>query len=161
MKIGIISDTHENMPKIRKATALFNREKVEVVLHCGDIISPITAGEFSALEARFIAVFGNNDGEKLFLRKRFHRIGTIHERKYEGRLGGKRVLLIHEPDYLQELARSGRWDLIAYGHTHRAEIIKIGSTLVVNPGEAAGWITGKATVALVDTETMAAELKRI
>ncbi len=161
MKIGIISDTHENMPKIRSAVKLFNRVKVGAVIHCGDIISPITAGEFSALAAPFIGVFGNNDGEKFFLRRRFRRIGSIHERRYSGRLGGRRVLAIHEPDFLRELALSGRWDLIAYGHTHRAEISQVGSTLVVNPGEAAGWITGEATVALVDTGTMRAELKKI
>ena len=58
MKIGIISDTHDNMPKIAAAARVFNEEKVDLVLHAGDIISPITANEFSALKAPFIGVFG-------------------------------------------------------------------------------------------------------
>jgi len=158
MKIGIISDTHENMPKIRKAVELFNREKVEVVLHGGDIISPITAKEFSSLKAPFIGVFGNNDGDKLFLTERYKEIGKIHTKRFEGTFGGKSLLLIHEPDMLDALAKSGVYDIIVYGHTHRSEISRRGDTLVINPGEGCGWITGIATAALLDTETMEAEL---
>lgn len=158
MKIGIISDTHENMPKIRKAVELFNREEVEVVLHGGDIISPITAKEFSKLNAPFIGVFGNNDGDKLFLTERYKKFGKIHSKRYEGEFGGKSLLLIHEPDMLDALAISGVYDIIVYGHTHRSEISRRGDTLVINPGEGGGWITGIATAALLDTETMEAEL---
>jgi len=161
MKIGIISDTHENMPKIRRAVDLFNRRKVGAVLHAGDLISPITAKEFSRLKAPLIGVFGNNDGDRLFLRERFKKIGTLHARKFEGVLGGKKFLLIHEPDMLEALAASGRYDVIVYGHTHRPEIARRGATLVINPGEASGWITGKCTMAVLDTETMKAELVEI
>lgn len=158
MKIGIISDTHENMPKIKKAVGLFNREEVATVLHGGDIISPITAKEFGALKAPLIGVFGNNDGDILFLTKRFEKIGTLHPKRWEGELDGKKCLLIHEPDMLEALALSGVYDVIVYGHTHRAEISRKGKTLVINPGEGGGWITGKSTVALLDTATMEALL---
>jgi len=158
MKIGIISDTHENMPKIRRAVDLFNRRRVGVVLHAGDLISPITAGEFRRLKAPLIGVFGNNDGDRLYLRERFQKIGTLHPKKFEGVLGGKRFLLIHEPDMLEPLAASGKYDVIVYGHTHRFEISRRGATLVINPGEGAGWITGKCTAALLETETMKAEI---
>ena len=146
------------MDKIRNAVELFNREEVEVVLHGGDIISPITAKEFSQLNAHFIGVFGNNDGDKLYLTERYKDIGKIHSKRYEGKFGGKNLLLIHEPDMLDALAISGVYDIIIYGHTHRSEIVWRGETLVINPGEGGGWITGKATAALLDTETMEAEL---
>ncbi len=161
MKIGIISDTHENMDRIRAAVELFNREGVETVLHGGDIISPITAKEFSALQAPLIGVFGNNDGDKLFLTERFREIGTLHNKRWEGTLGGKKFLLIHEPDMLEALAASGHYDVIVYGHTHRSEISRKGKTLVINPGEGGGWITGRATAALLDTGTMEVRLVEI
>lgn len=157
MKIGIISDSHENMPAIGRAVALFNGEGVDLVLHAGDIISPITAGEFTALEARMIAVFGNNDGERFYLKEKFSPFAEIHERKWEGDLGGRKVLLIHEPDLLPALEASGAYDVIVYGHTHKAEVRK-GRALVINPGECGGWITGRRTVAILDTETMEAEI---
>jgi putative phosphoesterase len=161
MKIGIISDSHENMPRIRQAVKLFNRRRVAYVLHAGDIISPITAGEFCALKAPFIGVFGNNDGDRLFLTRRFRKIGRIHTKKYEGKLGGRKILLIHEPDMLEALAASGAYDVIIYGHTHRSEISRRGDTLVINPGEACGWITGEATVAILDLDKLKAELIRL
>lgn len=161
MKIGIISDSHENMPKIQRAVEIFNRRKVDLVVHAGDIISPITAREFSALTAPLIGVFGNNDGDRLYLTERFKKIGKIHSKKYEGKADGKRFLLIHEPDMLDALAESGRYDFIVYGHTHQVDIGLRGKTLVINPGEAGGWITGKSTAALLDTETMEVEVIEI
>ena len=157
MKLGLMADSHENMPAIAKAVELFNREGVAVVLHAGDIISPITAKEFAQLKMPLIAVFGNNDGEKFFLMEKFRGIGEIHERKWEGELGGKRVLLIHAPDMLDALAASGAYDLIVYGHTHEV-VVRKGKTLVVNPGECGGWLTGRCTVAALDTERMSAEI---
>jgi putative phosphoesterase len=153
MKIGVITDSHENMPVIAKAVDLFNREGVEIVLHAGDIISPITAKEFKRLKARMIAVFGNNDGERLLLRERFGPFGEIHERKWEGEIAGKKVLLIHEPDMLDALVKSGCYDIIVYGHTHKIDV-RDGRTLVVNPGESSGWLTGRHTVGILDTDRM-------
>jgi len=157
-KIGLIADSHENMPMIAKAVELFNRERVERVLHAGDIISPITAKEFKKLKCPLIAVFGNNDGEKIFLREKFSAIGEIHERRWEGEIGGRKILLIHAPDMLDALAASGAYDLIVYGHTHVA-LVRQGKTLVVNPGECGGWLTGRCTVAILDTEKMTAEIR--
>ena len=160
MKLGVMSDSHENMQMIAKAVELFNNEKVHCVLHAGDIISPITAKEFKKLEARLIAVFGNNDGEKFFLREKLKGIGEIHERKWEGEISGKKILLIHAPDMLDALEKSGAYDIIIYGHTHEP-VIRKGRTLVVNPGECGGWLTGKATVAILDTERMSAEIRTL
>jgi putative phosphoesterase len=160
MKLGLISDTHENMTAIAKAVELFNREGVERVLHAGDIISPITAKEFVKLKMPLVAVFGNNDGEKLFLKERFQGIGEIHERKWEGEMGGKKFLLIHAPDMLDALEQSGAYDIIVYGHTHET-VVRTGKTLVVNPGECCGWITGRCTVAILDTDHMTADIHEL
>jgi len=45
-----------------------------------------------------------------------------------------------------------------YGHTHRPEIRREGSLLIVNPGEVYGHLTGRSTVALVDTVKRSAEI---
>lgn len=160
MKLGIMADSHENMPAITRAVELFNREEVNLVLHAGDIISPITAKEFGRLEAKMVLVLGNNDGERFFLKEKFEGIGDIHERRWEGNLGGMRVLLMHQPDMLEALVKSGCYDLIIYGHTHRIDVRRNG-TLVVNPGECGGWITGRSTVAVLDTETMGVEVREL
>lgn len=157
MKIGVVTDTHENMPKIDQAVKICNREKVDLVIHCGDFISPITASHFKPLTARMEGVYGNNDGDKLYLQEKYQGIATLHKGRFILEEDGKRILIIHEPDCLDELIESGKFDLIFYGHTHYLDI-REGKTLVVNPGETGGWITGRCTMALVDTNTMSVRI---
>jgi len=153
VKLGVISDTHDNMPKIAQAVELFNRERVDLVLHAGDFISPITANEFNKLQAKLVGVFGNNDGDKLYLLKRYKDIGELYEDYHELELGGKRIVLMHQPKFLEALIASKKYDLIVYGHTHELDL-REGPPLVLNPGEAGGWLSGRATVAMVDLATM-------
>lgn len=150
MKIGVMADSHENMPMIAKAIECFNQAQVDLVLHAGDIISPITCKEFKNLKSKLIAVFGNNDGEKPLLRKKFNELGIeIYPSPYELTIAEKRILLYHTPDFLDELIQSGAYDVIIYGHTHTVDIRK-GKTLVINPGECGGWLNNKCTVGILN-----------
>ena len=40
MRIGVISDTHDNLLMIKKAVEVFNRHGVGMVVHAGDFIAP-------------------------------------------------------------------------------------------------------------------------
>lgn len=157
MKIGAIADSHENMPKIVAAVARFNEEKVALVLHAGDYISPITAHAFEKLDAPLVGVFGNNDGDRIFLVERFRDIGNIYPDYHEFEIDGKKGVLMHEPKFIDALVKSGLYDLVIYGHTHQIDI-REGQPLVINPGECGGWLTGRATVAIVETEDMSVRL---
>jgi len=64
---------------------------------------------------------------------------------------------MHEPKFIDSLIKSGDYGLLVYGHTHEIDI-RVGETLVVNPGEACGWLTGKSTVVLLDSEDMTPRL---
>jgi len=153
MKLGIMSDSHDNLPLISKAVELFNNENVDLVLHAGDFVSPFTANILKDLNAKFVGVFGNNDGDKLFLRRRFEAIGNIHEDYCELVLDGKKIVLMHQPKFLEALVASAKYDLIIYGHTHEVDI-RQGPPVVVNPGECGGWLTGTATVVVIDLDSM-------
>ena len=157
MKIGLISDTHDRLPYIDKATRKMNEEKVDLVLHAGDYSAPFAAPRFKPLEAKMIGVFGNNDAEKELLRRNFEMIGVeIRGRFAEIRAGGLKIALLHgdEEELLNSLLGTGSYDVIIHGHTHRSETREKDGTLVINPGEACGYLSGKATVALLETETM-------
>jgi len=69
MKVGIISDTHDNLDAIGEAVAIFNDEGIELLIHAGDFISPFTSQPFKKLKASQAGFFGNNDGDKLRLKK--------------------------------------------------------------------------------------------
>jgi putative phosphoesterase len=108
------------------------------------------------IKAEFTGIFGNNDGDKLLLQKMSG--GRLFNQPHIFELGGKRFVLIHEHHIAAALADSGHYDIVVYGHTHKAEIRKNGNTLVINPGEAGSWLYGKSTVALLETTTMKAEI---
>jgi len=49
-----------------------------LVLHAGDFVSPFTALEFKNLNCPLKGVFGNNDGDKLYLQEKFKGIGELY-----------------------------------------------------------------------------------
>ena len=153
--IGIMSDSHDNMDAIKAAVELFNRKEVTTVLHAGDIISPFTASAFSKLDAQLYFIFGNNDGDKLLLKQKYEEIGAECCGEFgDLEIEEMRIALIHGiyEAPVQALAESGDFDVVVRGHTHHAGVTEINDTLLINPGETAGVLTGKRTVALLDPE---------
>ena len=153
MKIGIISDTHDNVPMIKKAVAIFNERGVNLVIHAGDYIAPFAVTPLSDLECEYIGVFGNNDGEKLGLNRVSQR--KINVQPYSIEFAGKEMLVTHEPGSLDALIKSQSYDIVIYGHTHDPVIEKHDRTLAINPGECGGWLRGRSTIVLVDLDEMA------
>jgi len=155
MLVGVMSDTHDDIVQTKKAVARFNREGVEHVLHAGDFVSPFMIDTLKELAAPLTGVFGNNDGDRLLLERKSALLPSMKISGTFARtdLGGMRIALLHGNDreLLDTLSGCGSFDLLVYGHTHRPEIRKEGSVLVVNPGEVYGHLTGRSTVALVDT----------
>ena len=160
MKIGIISDTHDHEDHVRRAIEVFAEHKVATVLHAGDIVSPFTAKVFAEVApAKFIAVFGNNDGERIGLKNAIEGFGgEIHADAFKGIVGGKSVYMTHVPSCLAEVVKSQMHDLVIYGHTHAADVRQMNRTLVVNPGESTSWLASRAQVAIVDLSTMECQL---
>lgn len=150
MKVGIMADSHDNLPAVAKAVSFFNDAEVSLVIHAGDLIAPFVSKPLDKLEMDFVAVFGNNDGERFGLAKVLE--GKIHRAPHTVNVNGKKILIIHEPDNLDALVTSLFFNTVIYGHTHDIDIQK-GKTLVVNPGECGGWLRGRRTVVLWDMES--------
>ena len=156
--IGVMSDSHENLTQIRKAVALFKNAGCELVLHAGDVVAPFAAREFAALGCPVKAVFGNCDGEKQGLEMALEKFGKIQDAPLLFTHGGRPILLVHYHFSVATYASSGKYDVIISGHTHKPDIRREGKTLLLNPGEAGGWLTGKSTAALLDPEKLEAEI---
>jgi putative phosphoesterase len=161
VKVGIISDTHDHLEATEKAFRLFEKERIQGVLHLGDIISPFVVDVMrGAYSGEIVAVYGNNDGDHLFLQEKFHSNGAhIHRSPKELELDGKRILMMHEPVAVETLARSGEYDIVAYGHLHETRLERIGDCWLVNPGAASGYLQGKRTLALLHLGTEEAQIK--
>ncbi len=156
MLLGVFSDTHDHLDNIGKAVELFNARGVDLVIHAGDVVSPFALDPLKALKAPWQGVFGNNEGEIPYLLEKAQ--GKLQPPPLELELEGHKVLVKHFHHYVEELALSGKYSLIVYGHTHRSRVEKVGPAWVLNPGEACGWLTGRATVALVDVPSFNIEL---
>ncbi len=160
MLIGVISDTHDHLTNIRKAVSLFSARRAEVILHGGDFCSPFTLPEFKPLTdggVKMHAIFGNNDGDRMLLARRGEGFCTFRDGAYVLTLGGRRIVLLHYPDVAEDLFAAGTFDLVIYGHNHQARVEGTARKLL-NPGTCSGYLTDKATVAMVDTGDMAVEI---
>ena len=156
--IGVMSDSHDNLDAIQKAMRFFSAMKCELVVHAGDFIAPFAAKELCSLDCPVKAVFGNCDGERQGLRKVFEHCGEIRKEPFTFEHGQRTFLLTHTHFANEAHLRSGQYDVIIYGHTHKPEMRRARNSLLINPGETGGWLTGKNSVALLDPETLEAEI---
>ena len=136
MKIGIISDTHDHVERIKKAIEILNKEKISMAYHLGDICSPFVLPLFKELKCNVKAIFGNNDADIFKLVNRAPENFSFHDRFYVEEVDGKKICLFHgDPEELAlRLFESGKYDLLLRGHNHAAEIKRNDKTLMINPG---------------------------
>jgi len=158
-----MADTHDRLEAVEKAVEFFNREGVEHVLHAGDLVSPFVAPIFKKLNAKLHYVWGNNEGDREFVRLKFGELGIRPLGDFASlELEGRRIALLHgtHQPIVNSLVKSGLFDIIVRGHTHRAEVIE-GKTLVANPGEVCGYLSGRRTVAMLDLAKLRAEIIKL
>ncbi len=156
MKVGVLSDSHDNLLNIRKAVEIFSRNGVEAIIHGGDFCSPFVIPEFKSLfekGVRMHAVFGNNDGDRVLLARRGEGFCTFSDGSLTVTLAGKRILVLHYPDLAEDLFRLGAYDLVIYGHNHTVRVEGAAKKLL-NPGTSSGYMAERATVAIVETQGM-------
>jgi putative phosphoesterase len=154
MKIAVMSDSHDNIWKLAEAMPYLLQ--ADVVLHCGDLISPFMIKRLTeGLEGIPVhIVWGNNDGDKTLLMKLAKESGaiTIHGDFVFLEMGGKKIAITHYPEIARREAESGKYNLVCYGHDHTAHHEMIGETLLLNPGELMG-LNGRSTLAIYETES--------
>jgi putative phosphoesterase len=132
LRIGIISDTHDDVENVQSAIEIFNTENVKYVIHAGDYVFPGIVLEFEKLDAKLIGVLGNNDGERVHLLKNFLTIGgELKGELGEVELDGVIFGIYHGTDeqLKTKLVDSGKYDFVITGHTHRIEIPSVYSAL--------------------------------
>jgi putative phosphoesterase len=169
MRIGVISDTHDQIERIKKAVALFTGENVDLVVHCGDIVSPFTLQFYRGLKCPMKALFGNNTGDllrHLAYRKEFEleNIEFITVPFMAIPMGGRTIGIYHGdvPEITEALIHSKMFDCVFSGHSHIAKIEEYEEILHVNPGTLLDrykeGMSEKPTVAIYETVSNRAQL---
>lgn len=156
MRIGVISDSHDRADAVESAVALLVAEGVGAIVHLGDVCGPAVGALLHATGIRLFGVFGNCDRDRTALAESTG--GAFVEGPRVETMAGRSILFAHSFDELESSIVPGRFDLILFGHTHRVVEMRVGRALVLNPGEACGLSTGRATCAVVDLGTMVARI---
>lgn len=164
--IGVLSDTHDQISNLIKSIEYFNSRRVELVIHCGDWVSPFTLIHYAKLNAPLYSVLGNNDGDEYNHIKLAKKIG-VNVRLEKGLLVfshyGKRIIAYH--GYYQEIVKAlvkcGDYDVVLHGHTHEAKVKNSGKVLSINPGTLIDFTDTKkqgASIGLYNAERHAGEI---
>jgi uncharacterized protein len=155
LKIGLISDTHDNIHTTQLAVNFFKKIGVEHILHAGDICSSFVVDILGKSNIPITAVYGNNHGDKFLLKDKFSMYNSnIYEGHTEVTINNKKIFITHDPKLLRPIIASQIYDIVVYGHTHKPNCEKIKKTLILNPGECSTCITGNAHIGICDLEDM-------
>jgi uncharacterized protein len=158
MRIAVLSDSHDHLAKLALAVRAAS-ERAEALLFCGDFCAPFSLRLIAeGFPGPIHAVFGNNDGDRFLLARvagDFPQV-ALHGEIAKLELGGLRLALNHYPEIAEDLAASGRYDAVFYGHNHLHKIERLGDCDLVNPGEIMGRY-GRSTFVIYDTESRAVE----
>lgn len=156
MILGVVSDTHNRISNVEKIIDLFNENKVDKVIHTGDITQAQTLDRFSRLTCPLLGVYGNNDLHEKGLVEIAKKNGfDFQEPPFTLTIEDKRIAIFHEPDEIQKFIKEDPLvDVIIHGHTHRYRNENIGNLKIINPGECAGMIKGNNAIGLLNLEDL-------
>jgi putative phosphoesterase len=140
MKIGILSDTHNNIENTQRALEIYRKHRVSRLIHCGDITSVSIVEMLKGFQATF--VFGNMDqfhADLLEAAKKVFGMGSMGY-NYTADIDGARIAVCHGDDseMLEGYIQSGLYDYVFHGHTHLRRDDRVGETRVINPGALGG-----------------------
>lgn len=153
MKIGILSDTHDETVATERALNTFASAGCSLIIHAGDVCAPLTARLIKGCPITHLAVFGNNDGDRVHLSM----ILDIRPAPRYTEREDTRIVIFHEP-FINELIDPARVDLLVYGHTHQLDFSERNGMQIINPGTVAGLLCDVKTCALYDTRTRKADI---
>jgi uncharacterized protein len=154
MKIGILSDTHNNLDNLRRALVLFEGEGISTLIHCGDFTGVEVARAMQGF--RVIAVYGNGDVASGEIRQALldQNPDSYAGILYHGEIGGARIAVTHGhmPALLEELIRSQKYEYVFRGHSHQHKEELVGNTRVINPGALGGLHRDQRHICILDID---------
>jgi putative phosphoesterase len=150
MRIGVVSDTHNNLRNVGRIVELFNQAGVDRVIHTGDITQAKTLDVFAHLDAPMFGVFGNNDQERDGLENAISIHGFVfQDPPFELTWAQRRIVVVHDPlEFIP--GQHANHDLALHGHTHLYRVERRDQQLIFNPGECAGHMDGYNAIGIVD-----------
>jgi hypothetical protein len=154
MRIGLISDSHNDKGRLRRALDRFRAEGITTVLHAGDVTNASTLRMLASFDV-WVAR-GNMDHDPGLVREAYRLFGKGRMRKvHELSLDGAAVAMVHDEmsDTWRDLVASEAYDYVISGHTHRRRDERFGETRAINPGALNNNRGHGSTFAILDLNT--------
>lgn len=162
MKILIISDSHDSVVNLEKVLKWASDNNIKDIIHAGDVSAPgVVVKTLSPMVSGKMHLIFGNVGDRELLEQICAKTNNI---KYYGDLGevdfdsssaglraSKKIAFVHFKEKAEALAKTGKYDLVVFGHSHQSETYKIGETHLVNPGTVGG-LYNRASFAVYDTQ---------
>jgi putative phosphoesterase len=169
MKLAILSDIHDHVWNLKKALSMPELQHTDALLFCGDLCAPFIIHLLGQGYPNPIhLVLGNNDGDVAAIINNLKPYPQmqLHGEYFRGDFNGKTLAMNHYPDKAMQLAETGIYDMVCYGHNHTLTQERTGPTLLLNPGPIMGFHGGRleevpATFMVFDTRKMVAAVHRL
>jgi putative phosphoesterase len=163
MQIAITSDIHNNEVNLGKVLRYCAKQKIDMLICCGDLASKEVLDFLSDnFSGTVYYTFGNADYDELIRLDSLEKYRNIFLYKSFGeiKLDKKKIAFSHFPRRAQQLAKTGKYSFVFYGHTHKPWEEMFGNCKMLNPGNVAGEIY-LPTFAIWDTKNDDFKLIRI
>ncbi len=151
MRIGLVSDTHNDQSTTEQALARLRLEGITTVLHAGDVTAGGTLRLFQGFDV-WVAR-GNMDHDPGLGHVAQELFGSGHLLAlHQLALSSARIALAHNGDAIevQALVRSGTLDYVILGHSHKRRDQRLGRTRFINPGALGNTQSGRPSFAILD-----------
>jgi uncharacterized protein len=158
MRVGVMADSHDRVPAVAEIVRQMQGAGVSMLIHAGDYCAPFALRPIEEASMSLAGVFGKNDGDTQgLLAKASAGFGAeLFESPHSFEVGGQRILVVHDIGDVQPRSIDGH-SIVVHGCTHQQEMKSRGDTLILNPGEACGWVYGTPRAAIIDLDTKKVE----
>ncbi len=162
MKIAIISDVHGNFHNLILFLKQIKHHEIKKIIFLGDFVNNGIAKILAKSEVPVIAIWGNNDGDKVAITKTSLNEGSNLTMSFDTydflEIDNRKIFITHYTLLAKPMAKSGDFDAVFYGHDHKKNLDKINNCIIVNPGEISAHKTRIASFAIYNTKNNTAEI---
>ncbi len=132
--IGLLSDSHSQWARTKRALEALAQCGATMFIHCGDVEDQLVLDQLAGLDSHL--VWGNCDWNRSSLEPYATSLGIlVHGDAGELHVDGKRLAFTHghEPAHMRQAIASGAHYLI-HGHSHELRDEVRANTRIINPG---------------------------
>jgi putative phosphoesterase len=163
MKIGVLSDTHDNLTNLITVLDIYRERGITTLIHCGDLTSLDMVSHFKGF--RLIYTIGNMDVTTGAIKKRIEKMSVDNYAGmvFRGMLDGVPVAATHShiEGKVMELMREKHFKWIFHGHTHERRDEIVHGVHIVNPGALGGLGREPRSFCIVDLDAEDVEFIQI